>query len=894
MTIHFNLEYHTRWGQEIFLTGSLPALGSDDIQKAIPLHYDEKGHWLATIHVPENENFSYRYLIREKDKNDLPEKGITHHAPKSTLTEIYLYDQWQNIPEEMPFFSSAFASCILSRKENPVQEVIAPDTLIIRCFASTLLPDQIPALCGECATTGNWNPENALKMEYSGNCEWSITFPLKGFNTPCNYKFVVLDKQNNSLIYWESGPNRTIPPLQLSPNASVIISGLYINNPQKRWKGAGVAIPVFSLRSENGFGIGEFPDLIPLIDWAVSTGQKIIQILPVNDTTMTHTWHDSYPYNANSIFALHPAYINPENAGILQDSTKMEAYYHEKEKLNQLPDIDYERVTKGKWDYLRHLFDETGVATLNSHGFRQFFINNREWLIPYAAFSYLREKYDTPDFNWWEEYNRFDPIAIGHLSDPESETYMDLAFYYFVQFQADRQLKAVSDYARKKGVVLKGDIPIGISRTSVDAWMNPDLFHLNSQAGAPPDDFSRAGQNWGFPTYNWEVMKENHFDWWKKRFQKMSDYFDAYRIDHILGFFRIWEIPVKATQGILGHFNPALPYSADEIYHFGFNFNPERDTRPFIREDLIRNLFGDDSEEVKEEYLDPNDNQGYSLKKEFDTQLEIVNYFNGQTDEKSGRIRDGLLHLATEILFIPEYKDGMRTGKYHPRIAAQNTNSYASLDWDQKNAYDRLYNHFFYERHNEFWADKAYEKLPPLLAATQMLACGEDLGMIPACVEEVMEDLRILSLEIQRMPKKEGVTFDTPATYPYLSVCTTSTHDMSTLREWWTENPALSQQYYNQILNREGYKPADCTSDICTQIIDQHLASPAMFTILPWQDWLSMDEKLRRKNAKEERINIPSVARHYWRYRMHIPLEKLLEEYDFNKKIKDMIVSNNR
>ncbi|MEG0992242.1 MAG: 4-alpha-glucanotransferase [Bacteroidales bacterium] len=891
MTIQFNLEYHTQWGQSVWIIGSLPQLGENQPEQALPLEYLTNGIWQLEATIPEDAAFTYRYLIRENGKDDNQEYGRIHSLENIKTPRLIIFDHWQNFPVDQPFYSSAFTKCVFKHENATAEPALKTDTLVIRCYAPECSAHQLLLLSGNNTISGNWDPQKAPAMYRIRPDEWEITFDRKEIQLPFHFKFISTEESNRQNIVWEEGSDHIIPDCLQNETGTLLADGFHFRRPKLNWKGAGVAIPVFSLRSEKGYGIGEFSDLIPLIDWAVQTGQKIIQILPVNDTTMTHTWHDSYPYNANSIFALHPAYIRLEEAGILQDKEKMDDYRKELKRLNKLSDIDYEKVTEGKWAYLRKLFEEKGTETLASDSFKRFFENNKEWLLPYSAFSYLRDKHKTPYFHWWSTCSTYDAAEVERMNHPESEEYTELAFYQFVQYLLDRQLSKVSAYAREKGIILKGDIPIGISRTSADAWVNPALFHMDSQAGAPPDDFSKNGQNWGFPTYNWELMKEDHYDWWKKRFTKMADYFDAYRIDHILGFFRIWEIPFKATQGLLGHFNPALPFTADEIRAFGFNFEEDRVCNPYIREYFLQELFGENTQEVKESFLESTGWESYALKKEYDTQREIESNFNDLTDEKTLHIRDGLLRLVGEVLFLEDRK---QKGKYHPRIAAQETKAYEALDPSQKNAYNRLYNQFFYERNNKYWCHEALEKLPPLLNATPMLACAEDLGMIPAGVAEVLEELRILSLEIQRMPKKQGLSFDDPKEYPYLSVCTTSTHDMSTLREWWEENRQLSQRYYHEQLHGEGQAPDTCTGTICESIINQHLQSPAMFTILPIQDWLSMDENLRRDNPHEERINVPAISRHYWRYRMHLSIDELMQADAFNQKMKDLIIKSGR
>ena len=568
------------------------------------------------------------------------------------------------------------------------------------------------------------------------------------------------------------------------------------------WKGAGTAIPVFALRSEDDFGVGEFLDLKKMVDWAVLTGQTFLQLLPVNDTTMFGTLDDSYPYNANSTFALHPQFINLPAAGVPVDKE----YLKLQKQLNSFvkdgrPETDYVSVNREKRRLLRKAFDANWKSLSRTKAYRNFLAANREWLIPYSRFCALRDEFGTPDFSQWGEFAVYDEARLERWNKSHrSET----DFNCFLQFHLDAQFRQVRDYAHSKGVVLKGDLPIGISRTSADAWQFPKLFNMDSQAGAPPDACSADGQNWGFPTYNWEEMAKDGYAWWKARLRKMSEYFDAFRIDHILGFFRIWQIPVPEKSGLAGYFSPALPYSADELRSWGYGNRMDR--------------------------------------------------------------------------FI---EDPHRPGWYHPRIDAKDLGD--------------LYIDFFYRRHNEFWKHNAMDKLSALLGSTNMLACGEDLGMIPACVPEVMQRLNILSLEIQRMPKDPAQTFADPARYPYGCVCTTSTHDMSPIRAWWEEDRALSQRFYNEALGCGGAAPYFCEPWVCRRIVEQHLWSPAMLVILPLQDWLSISPELRYKgNPADERINVPAIPRYHWDYRMHLSLEELLAAKDFNTDVATLVKSSGR
>lgn len=672
---------------------------------------------------------------------------------------------------------------------------------------------------------------------------------------------------------------------------------------------AGVAIPIFSLRSEGSFGVGDFGDLKEMVDWAHATHMQALQILPINDTTITNTWTDSYPYNSISIYAYHPQYVDLRQLPALKDKKKAAAYEKQRKALNKLVQIDYEAVNKAKRAYLHDIFEQEGEATMASADYQTFAANNEEWLIPYAAFSVLRDKYGTPDFNLWPEHKRYDRLTIASFAS-QKEVNPQIRFYCYVQYILHIQLLAASRYARQKNVILKGDIPIGISRASVEAWVEPFYFNMNGQAGAPPDPFSDKGQNWGFPTYDWDYMLKDNLQWWLKRFRKMSEYFSAYRIDHILGFFRIWEIPTHSVHGLLGQFSPALPMSAQEIESFGLPFQKEFMTKPFINDEWLETSFGplrqymktadgkqtpydgkDPVQYVKETFLQHTHDDIWAMKEEFDTQRKVEAFYSGKKNQCDLEMKEAVYALISDVLFVPDHKD---PEMYHPRISVQNDYIYTRLqEWEQA-AFNRLYNHYFYQRHNQFWYDKAMQKLPRLINATQMIVCGEDLGMVPDCVPWVMNQLQIISLEIQRMPKSPQDEFGHVYRYPVRSVCTTGTHDTETLRQWWELDRTLTQRFWNNELGMAGDAPMTADTDVCRRIVNDHLACPSLFCILPLQDWLAIDETLRLKDVNAERINIPANPRHYWRYRMHLTIDQLMKAKDFNQQIRDMIQASGR
>ena len=896
MILSFNIEYRTNWGEEVRVAGSIPELGNEQPGNALPLHTVDGIHWTNTIEIaiPANGIVKYSYHIYNNGRltrsewNNLPRVLHLTDAAQKTYT---LQDCWKNIPEQQYFYTSAFSESLLAHHKRAGIPKGHRKGLLIKAYAPCINSNHCLGICGNQPALGDWNPDKALLMSDADFPEWQANIDASKIKYPLEYKFILYSKKERRAVAWENNPNRYMAETDIANNETLVIGDRYVYFNLPAWKGAGIAVPIFSLRSEKSFGVGDFGDLKRMIDWAVLTHQKVVQILPINDTTMTHSWTDSYPYSSISIYAFHPMYTDLSQLGTLNDKEKMEDFKKRQKELNALPTVDYEAVNRTKWEYFRLIFQQEGEQVLASEAFKTFFENNKEWLRPYATFSYLRDAYKTPNFHEWPKYSTYNANEIEALCQPGTVDYPHIAIYYYIQFNLHMQLLAATQHARANGVVLKGDIPIGISRHSVEAWTEPHYFNLNGQAGAPPDDFSVNGQNWGLPTYNWEVMEKDNYAWWMKRFRKMSEYFDAYRIDHILGFFRIWEIPMDAVHGLLGQFVPALSMTREEIESYGLPFREEY-LKPYIHEYFLEQIFDLHTDYVKQTFIETTDTwEVYRMRPEFDTQRKVEAYFAGKTDEDSIWIRNGLYALISDVLFVPDRHD---PNKYHPRIGVQHDYIYRALnDWE-KAAFNRLYDQYFYHRHNDFWRDQAMKKLPQLTQSTRMLVCGEDLGMIPDCVPWVMNELRILSLEIQRMPKDPKQEFGHPDWYPYRSVSTISTHDMSTLRGWWEENYQQTQRYYNTMLGHYGAAPAVATPELCEEIVRNHLYGNSILCILSLQDWLSIDGQWRNPNAQEERINIPANPRHYWRYRMHITLEQLLKADALNERIRQLIQITSR
>ena len=911
MKIIFNVNFRTMPGQELYILGSTPELGEDNAANAPKMEYVEDGNWRKEVNASSRQLrvFKYKYFVRNEDGSCMYEVGQPRVLELNMTTrKIVLMDEWQGNTPIAPFLSAPFAGVFFQHAcKGATATHMFSKEMIVRATVPNVEKGSQVFICGSTSALGSWDPDKAVEMKPVYGAKWEVHFNSPIVGEIAEFKFI--KKSADGTVTWESGENRSIevPDITKDETYSIEYSMVVLGTAEPRF--AGTAVPVFSLRSENDWGIGDFADIDGLVDWASATKQSIIQILPVNDTSSTMTWTDSYPYGGISIMALHPIYLNPKLMGDLevnaasgsnpasessstgksapkkpktQAEKKLDAFKaeleSERKRLNAMPQIDYEAVLALKTKYFRAIFEQDWVTASAEPEYLKFYKNNESWLLPYAAFCTLRDKYATADFSKWGKQAKFSQKAVEKMFG-EAKAGNEMKYYIFLQYHLHKQLTAAHEYAHDHGVAIKGDVPIGITPHSVEAWVEPYYFNMDSQAGAPPDDFAVKGQNWGFPTYNWDRMAQDGYVWWKRRFAKMAEYFDAFRIDHVLGFFRIWEIPSTEVTGLMGHFNPAMPYSYEDLLGYGFDFHFERDARPFIRYYQLHEMFGDDTLLIQNTFLDSNEPDVFTLKPEFRTQKAIAEWFAEHkkltAKHSASDLCDGVISLVSEVLFL---EDPKQTGKFHPRISAQYTYAFKALPYDQQCAYNRLYDEFYYHRHNQFWQDKAMQKLPELISATNMLTCAEDLGMVPACVPYVLNTLRILSLEVQRMPKDPRMHIGNPAWYPYLSVCTTGSHDTSSLRGWLEETNG-------------GSIP---TPQQCESIVRDHLNAPSMLTILPLQDWMSIEQSSTFGDPKSERINVPSEPHHYWRFRMPLTLSALSANATLTKKITALISSSAR
>jgi 4-alpha-glucanotransferase len=911
LKIIFSLPFQTTFGQNVLIVGSTPELGQWEAGRGLRMRYHAGGAWQADIEFSEEERepFAYRYAIDDRDAGIIHFEGGRNRrfAPcdyRGSAT-VERRDFWRPPVDPEAMLATAPFRRVIFRRPQRDQIRDCPDReangipVRLSIPAPRVAPGQSVYCAGNIPALGFWNPEKALPLHDSGYPDWQVDFHVRRVEIPFQYKYFITDSENRTIL-WESGDNRRLTDHGSfidEEHRMIVISDHAFKFSAAPWRGAGLAIPVFSLRTAKGLGVGEFPDLKLLADWAKQMGLQMIQLLPVNDTSIRMNWSDAYPYSTLSVFALHPLYLNLQAIEGLSESLIREIEAAA-EQLNSKSVVDYEAVMSAKTGFLKRIFARQARSFLASDAFQAFLMEHADWLKPYAAFCHLRDLHGTGDYRNWGEFSRMTPAAIDQLTDPGAPHARKLAFYYFLQYHLHHQLLAAAQYARDCGVVLKGDIPIGVDKRSVETWLHPEWFTMDKSTGAPPDDFAVEGQKWGFPAYNWKAMNADGYNWWKRRLLHLSRYFDAIRLDHVIGFFRIWEIPGDAVTALRGRFNPAIPISRNELEEAGVK-NVDALCEVPITVDFLKRVFGARAEEIIREYLEPSAPGRYRFRPEFNAQNKVAARFFSHIHDTKDRMDEhhdllhGLFRLHDDVILIPD-KPG-DSEFFHPRIAMDLTWTFQALDVQTQTALRRFYENYYFERQESFWAQGAREKLSALKSATDMLICGEDLGMVPRCVSGVMEDLGLLGLRIQRMPAEPRAVFAVPSSYPYLSVASPSTHDMPTIRGWWEKaDRAIVQIWYSDILVHSGIAPKACEPWICREMVVLHLNSSSMWAVFPVQDILGMSADIRRPDPREERINEPADAHNRWNFRLHRTLEDLLLQQAFNAEILEMVRTANR
>ncbi|XP_065853062.1 4-alpha-glucanotransferase DPE2 [Euphorbia lathyris] len=908
VNVSFRIPYYTHWGQRLLVCGSEPILGSWSVKKGLllsPVHEGEELIWYGNLSVPNGFTCEYNYYVVDDGKNvlrsEMGKKRILLLPEGINGGEtVQFHDLWQTGGDAMPF-TSAFKDVIFRRSRN--LNIERPLGVQTRCDNADAVVVHFKICCpnieektcvyviGSTAKLGQWKIQGGLKLSYAGDSIWQGDAVIPRSDFPLKYRYCKYDKAEN--VSLETGQNRdlSIDSSKNPPGYIFLSDGMMREMP---WRGAGVAIPMFSVRSENDLGVGEFLDLKLLVDWAVESGFHLVQLLPINDTSVNGMWWDSYPYSSLSVFALHPLYLRvqalTEN---FQEDVKKEIE-EAKVRLDG-KDVDYEATLATKLSIAKKVFAQEKDLILNSSSFQQYFSENEEWLKPYAAFCFLRDFFETSDHSQWGRFSNYSKEKLEKLVSKDSLHYNIICFHYYVQFHLHSQLSQAAEYARNKGVILKGDLPIGVDRNSVDTWVYPNLFRMNTSTGAPPDYFAKNGQNWGFPTYNWEEMSKDNYAWWRGRLTQMAKYFTAYRIDHILGFFRIWELPEHAMTGLIGKFRPSIPLSQEELEKEGI-WDFDRLSRPYIKQEFLQEKFGASWTLIASNFLNEYQKGRYEFKEDCNTEKRIASNLKTFSEksmllESEDKIRHNLFDLLKNIVLIRDPEDPR---SFYPRFNLEDTSSFQDLDDHSKNVIKRLYYDYYFHRQDDLWRQNAMKTLPALLNSSDMLACGEDLGLIPACVHPVMQELGLIGLRIQRMPSEPGLEFGIPSQYSYMTVCAPSCHDCSTLRAWWEEDEERRCKFFKTVVGSDIVPSSKCTPDIARFFIRQHVEAPSMWAIFPLQDLLALKEEYMTRPATEETINDPTNPKHYWRYRVHVTLEGLMKDKELKTILRGLVSGSGR
>ncbi|XP_057505875.1 4-alpha-glucanotransferase DPE2 [Actinidia eriantha] len=905
--LSFRIPYYTQWGQSLLVCGSEPVLGSWNVKTGLllsPHHQGDELIWCGSMGVPAGFGCEYSYYVVDDDRNVL--RWEAGKKRKLVLPDglhdgevVELHDLWQNGSDGLPF-RSAFKNVIFRKTwsadiQKPLgiiqNKLDEKDAIVVhfRICCSSIEDETSIYVIGSSVKLGRWKVQDGLKLNYAGESIWEADCVMQKDDFPIKYKYSKYGKVGNFSL--ETGPNRElfVDFSASQPRLILLSDGMMREMP---WRGAGVAIPMFSVRSEADLGVGEFLDLKILVDWAVESGFHLVQLLPINDTSVHGMWWDSYPYSSLSVFALHPLYLRVQAISERIPEDIKEEIQRAKEKLDG-KDVDYEAAMATKLSIAKKIFVLEKDSILNSSFFHKFLSENEEWLKPYAAFCFLRDFFETSDHSQWGRFSCYSIDKLEKLVSKDSVQYDIICFHYYIQFHLHLQLTEAAEYARKKGVVLKGDLPIGVDRNSVDTWVYPNLFRMNTSTGAPPDYFDKNGQNWGFPTYNWEEMSKDNYAWWRARLTQMAKYFTAYRIDHILGFFRIWELPEHAMTGLVGKFRPSIPLSQEELEREGI-WDFDRLSRPYIRQEFLVDKFGASWTVIASNFLNEYQQHHYEFKDDCNTEKKIVSKLKSCTPlllESEDKIRRNLFDLLQNIVLIRDPEDAK---KFYPRFNLEDTSSFKDLDDHSKNVLKRLYYDYYFHRQENLWRQNALKTLPALLNSSDMLACGEDLGLVPSCVYPVMQELGLIGLRIQRMPSEPGLEFGIPSQYSYMSVCAPSCHDCSTLRAWWEEDEERRCRFFKTVAGSDGLPPSQCVPEIAYFVLRQHVEAPSMWAIFPLQDLLALKEEYTTRPAAEETINDPTNPKHYWRFRVHVTLESLMKDKELQTTIKDLVRGSGR
>lgn len=664
-------------------------------------------------------------------------------------------------------------------------------------------------------------------------------------------------------------------------------------------KRTGIVVPISALYTKDCPSCGDFLALKDLADFCEKAGFSIVQLLPVNDTGT-----QSSPYSGLSAFALHPLFIRinalPEFAAAMKGNKAFATAYKAFEKeFGYKKRFDYDAVLGEKTKLLHLLFnyiekknskDEAEANKLNKELAK--FVRSNQWIIPYAVFKNIKDENMQASWKSWDESIQklsYDQIKLKWQNKAKKSSH---DFFVWCQLRASEQFKEGAESLRAKKIILKGDIPILMNEDSVDCWTYPEFFRQELRAGSPPDGGNPMGQNWGFPTYDWDRLEADEFTWWKDRIKTSAQYYDAFRIDHILGFFRIWASKENETTAYLGHTIPYADFTRKTLNELGFDDDRIKwISEPHIPTGTIENITWnhDEATAVLEKVCDRvKTEELWTFKKEIDGDKEIyaMNFF--EDEGKNNAVKNALAEKWRDRSLIQIKKD-----RFIKVYAFENSTAWKTLSGEEQEKLRKLFEEIEVKE-NKLWEKQATTTLSAIVHASDMIPCAEDLGVNLPVMPEVLKKLDILSLKVIRWTRqweKPGQPYIPFTDYPELSVATTSVHDSSTLRQWWNQEKDSVWAFINSVEceNKPDGNSA-FTPEIAEFILRSLASCKSALLINPLQDYLFLEHSFYLENEDDERINIPgSVNTFNWTYRIPVTIEEMSGNKGLLNKIKTIV-----
>jgi 4-alpha-glucanotransferase len=647
----------------------------------------------------------------------------------------------------------------------------------------------------------------------------------------------------------------------------------------------GIIVPLSVLRNSNGTAVGEYPDLGEFAKICKKMKVGLIQLLPINDTG-----GQSSPYFGLTAFALHPLYLRisdlPEAAGFKDKAAAIDREYKDEVRF------PYYKILKAKMELMQEIYKANQSAIEKSargNSVLSKWIGQNPWVIEYSVYRRLKEIHDEKSWKEWTIYRKVTPQEITALWK-DTKLRREHLFWVWLQHAADLQFSTAAKAVRDAGIVLKGDLPILMNDDSCDVWAHPEIFNQNLSAGAPPDMYSPAGQNWGFPLYNWEAQERDGYAWWKQRLAVAGKYYQAYRIDHVMGFFRIWASSPRenSNSSIMGRYIPYTPITNSDLRKLGLD--KRRVSQPHIPTDELVNAI---CENAKNENLAGKTNIESVINEVFSKALNRIGSeeqwlfkkkIKGEKDIDAlclHRVSRPYLYEAWKNRIFIEYEKG----KYFPSWHYRDSSAYHSLSKEEKTDLEELLRERITQS-EEVWEAQGKKLLSMLVESSPMLACAEDLGTVPACVPRVLNSLRIPGLRVvrwevrQNKDKKHCIPFDE---YPELSVCTLSLHDSTTVREWWETE--ADQKLFSKFLGlpsiHKTYNP-----ETAKAFLTKAASARSCFRIFLIQDILHLSDKWYAKDPASERINVPGTYNDFnWTYRLPVSMSEIGKNREFIKAV---------